>query len=113
MDFKTYQAESRKTAIYPDAGNNFMYPILGLTAETGEVADKLKKHIRDENIHRPSDLNDEQKRELAKELGDVLWYMTQLATELGYSLEEVAAMNIDKLHSRLDRGKIGGSGDNR
>lgn len=113
MDFKEYQEKSRKTALYPGLGDTFQYPILGLVAEAGEVADKLKKHIRDRNLHKPSDLNEEQRQELAKELGDVMWYLAQLATELGVSLDEIAQQNIEKLYSRLERGKIGGSGDNR
>ena len=113
MDFNDYQTKSRKTAIYPNAGDDFMYPALGLLAEAGEVADKLKKHIRDDNIHKPSELSAEQKQELAKELGDVIWYITQLATELEADLGAIAQMNIDKLYSRLDRDKLGGSGDNR
>lgn len=113
MDFKEYQEKSRKTALYPEVGDTFQYPILGLVAEAGEVADKLKKHIRDRNLYKPSDLNEEQKQELAKELGDVLWYLSQLATELGVSLDEIAEQNIEKLYSRMERGKIGGSGDNR
>ena len=113
MDFKEYQEKSRVTAKYPNAGNDFMYPTLGMVAEAGEVADKLKKHIRDDNIHTPSELSNEQKKELAKELGDVLWYVAQLATEFEVELEDIAAMNIEKLYSRMDRGKLGGSGDNR
>lgn len=113
MEFKEYQEKSRKTAMYPKAGDTFDYPILGLVAEAGEVADKIKKHIRDDHIFKPSDMSTEQKTELAKELGDVLWYVAQLATELGADLDTIAAANIDKLYSRLERGKLGGSGDNR
>ena len=113
MDFKEYQEKSRKTAIYPDAGDTFQYPVLGLLAEAGEVADKLKKHIRDDNIHKPSELSEAQRTELAKELGDVLWYVAQLATELGGDLDEIAEQNIEKLYSRLERDKLHGSGDNR
>lgn len=90
-----------------------MYPVLGMLAEAGEVADKLKKHMRDDHLFTPKDLSAQQKHELAKELGDVLWYIAQLATEFETSLDEVAQMNIDKLYSRLERGKLGGSGDNR
>ncbi len=113
MDFNEYQIKSRVTAHYPKMGNDFHYPVLGLLAEAGEVADKLKKHIRDDGISLPSELNDSQKKELGKELGDVLWYLTQLATEFGLTLDEIALMNIDKLYSRMERGKLGGSGDNR
>ena len=109
MDFKEYQEKSRVTAKYPDLGNNWAYPVMGLCGEAGEVANKMKKVMRDDN----GVVSDEKKEEVKKELGDVLWYMAQLATELGLSLDEVAQANIEKLYSRLERGKIGGSGDNR
>lgn len=113
MDFVEYQKASRKTAGYPHAGNDFVYPALGLMAEAGEVADKLKKHIRDDDIHTPAELSEEQRKKLVTELGDVLWYVAQLTTELGGNLNEVAEKNIEKLYSRMDRGKLGGSGDDR
>ena len=109
MDFKDYQKISRKTAVYPDLGKNFIYPTLGLAGETGEVVEKIKKVIRDKN-----DLVDEKTRaELKKEMGDVLWYLSQLATELGISFDELASENIEKLQSRAKRGVIHGAGDNR
>lgn len=113
MNFNEYQEKSRKTATYPNAGNEFAYPVLGLVAEAGEVADKIKKHIRDDAIHTPDALNDEQRAALEKELGDVLWYIAQLSTECGIEMNSVAEKNIEKLYSRMDRGKLGGSGDNR
>ena len=73
------------------------------------MADKVKKVIRDNN----SEFTSEKKAEIAKEIGDVLWYCATLANDLGYSLEEVGIMNIEKLKSRKERGVIGGSGDNR
>lgn len=109
MTFNDYQNDSRKTALYPNAGNNFIYPTLGLSSESGEVADKIKKVIRDKG----GVIDEATKQEIAKELGDVLWYVSQIASELGLSLEDVASENIKKLFSRLERGKIGGSGDNR
>ncbi len=109
MTFEEYQKKSRKTALYPDVGGNFIYPTLGLAGEAGEVAEKIKKVIRDDG----GEILPEKKKELEKELGDVLWYLSQLTTEIGLSLEEVAEKNIEKLYSRLDRGKIKGSGDNR
>lgn len=109
MDFKKYQAESKKTALYPEVGKNFVYPTLGLAGESGEVAEKIKKVIRDKG-----GIIDEETRELIKkELGDVLWYVSQIASELSLSLDEIAEKNIEKLLSRLERGKIGGNGDNR
>lgn len=113
MDFAEYQKLSRMTANYEDAGDTLTYPLLGLVGEAGEVAEKVKKHIRDDAISRPSQMTDAQKTEMAKELGDVLWYLAQLSTEIGWTLEDVAKTNIEKTHSRKARGKIGGSGDNR
>lgn len=109
MDFSTYQEESKKTAIYPDWGNNFVYPALGLASEAGEVAGKLKKVVRDKG----GVLDDETRREVSKELGDVLWYVAQLASEMSVSLDTLASENIHKLQSRQARGKLGGDGDNR
>ncbi|MEW5805145.1 MAG: nucleoside triphosphate pyrophosphohydrolase family protein [Patescibacteria group bacterium] len=109
MTFEEYQKISRKTAQYPESGKNFIYPALGLAGETGEVIEKIKKLIRDKN----SELTEEYRQEIEKELGDVLWYLAQLATELGISLEQVAVLNLDKLLSRLNRGVIQGDGDSR
>ena len=109
MKFEEYQKKSRKTAVYPNAGNNFIYPTLGLSGEAGEVAEKIKKVIRDKE----GVVDEEQKKEIEKELGDVLWYVSQLASELGLSLEDIAEKNIEKLYSRMDRGKLQGNGDNR
>ena len=109
MELNDYQRESRKTALYPDVGNNPIYPTLGLVGESGEVADKVKKILRDKN-----GVFDKDSREAIKfELGDVLWYISQLSSELGYELEEVAFANLQKLNSRKIRGKIQGSGDDR
>ncbi len=109
MTFEEYQKKSRQTAKYPDAGNNFIYPTLGLCGEAGEVAEKIKKIIRDDD----GKITEEKRDLLKKELGDVLWYVSQISTELNLSLEEVAGENLKKLFSRLERGKISGSGDNR
>jgi NTP pyrophosphatase (non-canonical NTP hydrolase) len=109
MNFEEYQKKSRKTALYPGVGSNFVYPTLGLAGEAGEVAEKVKKIIRDDG----GEILPEKKKEISKELGDVLWYVSQIATEVGLSLDDVAKENIEKLYSRLERGKIGGSGDNR
>ena len=109
MKFEDYQQESRKTAIYPGLGSNFVYPTLGLAGESGEVAEKVKKILRDKH----GLVSDLDKAEIAKELGDVLWYISQIASELGLNLDDIAKGNIEKLLSRLDRGVIGGNGDNR
>ena len=109
MTFSEYQQLSRRTARYPDLGKNFIYPTLGLTGEAGEVAEKIKKILRDKN-----GLVDEAGREgIKKELGDVLWYLAQLATELNLDLDEIAATNIKKLADRLERDQINGDGDER
>ncbi|MDO8584096.1 MAG: nucleoside triphosphate pyrophosphohydrolase family protein [bacterium] len=109
MTFQEYQEASRKTAIYPNLGSNFIYPTLGLVGEAGEVAEKIKKVIRDNQ----GIMTEEKKLELQKELGDVLWYVAQMATELGLSLDQVAFTNIVKLYSRMERSVLQGSGDNR
>ena len=109
MDFDNYQMEARKTAIYPNKDNNFIYPTLGLVGESGEVAEKIKKILRDKN----GIFDNESKLALKKELGDVLWYLSNLCDELNFSLNDVAKDNLDKLNSRLSRGKISGSGDDR
>jgi len=109
MNFEEYQKKSRVTAKYPDAGKNYVYPTLGLAGESGEVAEKIKKVIRDKN-----GIIDEETREMIKkELGDVLWYVSQIASELGLTLDDIAEHNIEKLYSRMERGKLGGSGDRR
>ena len=109
MDIETYQEKAKKTALYPNAGTNFIYPTLGLVSESGEVAGKIKKVIRDKN----GIIDENTKMEIKKELGDVLWYLSQLATELNLSLDEIANENLQKLSSRLERNKIHGEGDDR
>ena len=109
MDFDNYQIEARKTAIYPNKDNNFIYPTLGLVGESGEVAEKIKKILRDKN----GSFDYESKLALKKELGDVLWYLSNLCDELDFSLNDVAKQNLEKLNLRLSRGKISGSGDDR
>ena len=102
MTFDEYQEFARSTAIYPE-DCKVTYPTLGLCSETGEVAGKIKKHMRDGRSMVGVGL----------ELGDVLWYISALADDLGVTLEEVAQANVDKLRSRKERNMIGGSGDNR
>ena len=109
MDFDNYQIEARKTAIYPNKDNNYIYPTLGLVGESGEVAEKIKKILRDKN----GTFDFESKLALKKELGDVLWYLSNLCDELNFSLSDVAINNLEKLNLRLSRGKISGSGDDR
>ena len=109
MDFKTYQKKARETAQYPNLGSNNIYPTLGLVGEAGEVAEKVKKVIRDKN----GIFDEESKIAIKKELGDVLWYISNLSTELNLDLDDVASLNLDKLKKRAAKGKISGSGDNR
>ncbi len=109
MNLNEYQLRSRETALYPDVGDNLIYPTLGLTGEAGEVADKVKKVLRDKE----GVFDDDAKEAIMLELGDVLWYVSQLSSELGFQLEQVAKMNLEKLSSRSKRGCISGNGDNR
>jgi len=109
MDFSDYQNKSRRTAAYPSIGHRVIYPTLGLVNEAGEVAGKIKKVFRDKD----GEISPETREALKAELGDVLWYLAQVSTELGLSLDEVAEYNIAKLRDRLERGAIRGDGDNR
>ena len=109
MELNHYQRESRKTALYPNVGSNAIYPTLGLVGEAGEVADKVKKILRDKE----GVFDEESSDSIKFELGDVLWYISQLSSELGYELEDVANSNLQKLNDRKKRGKISGSGDTR
>lgn len=108
MKLNEYQKEAEVTAVYPSE-QNIIYPALGLNGEAGEVADKVKKVLRDCN----GEFTGEKKQEIALELGDVLWYVAIMARDIGYSLEQIAEFNIEKLRSRQKRGVLGGSGDNR
>ena len=109
MTFDEYQELSKETAIYPNVGSNFDYPTFGLCGEAGEVAEKVKKIHRD----RGGEVDDECKAAVAKELGDVLYYVAAVAWEFGLSMDYVAKNNVEKLHSRMERGKLRGDGDNR
>jgi NTP pyrophosphatase (non-canonical NTP hydrolase) len=109
MDFAEYQQKARGTATYPVIGHGVIYPTLGLTNEAGEVSGKIKKIFRD----KAGEISEAEKAALAAELGDVLWYLAQVATELDLSLDEIADKNIAKLLDRKARDKIRGDGDNR
>ena len=109
MDFREYQARSSQFAIYPNCGSNPIYPTLGLCGEAGEVAEKVKKVLRDKD----GQFDSAAITAITLELGDVLWYVAQLARELDISLDDVAANNLDKLANRQRRSAISGSGDNR
>lgn len=108
MDLSEYQQLSRRTAQYPrDAW--LTYPVLGLAGEAGEVAEHAKKAIRDDG----GSVSEQRREAMAKELGDVLWYVAQIATELDLDLNQIAAGNLEKLLSRQQRGVLSGSGDDR
>jgi len=128
MDFNEYQDEAHKTAQYPKLniatrqGNHddnctvpsntpvpWVYATLGLVGEAGEVAEKVKKIVR----NKQGALADTDKVELAKELGDVLWYVAELASCLDLNLDDIARLNLTKLQDRVDRDKICCEGDNR
>ena len=108
-DLNDYQRQSRKTWNLIHTDHPIVYPTLGLVNEAGELAGKVKKIFRDRN----GQINDADRDALKYELGDVLWYMAQIATELDLSLQEVAEANLEKLFSRLERGTIHGDGDYR
>ena len=109
VDLSDYQRRSRATAVYPEAGDNLTYPALGLCGEAGEAAEKVKKALRDDG----GVLTDERRAALAAELGDVLWYVAQLATEADLDLNTLAEENLAKLLSRQERNTLQGSGDTR
>lgn len=119
MELNEYQKEAATFAEYPEGyiiqkndvfvKTSWDYPTLGLAGETGEVCDKLKKAIRDKN----GVVDSFDRDEIKKELGDVLWYISAIANELGLTLEDVAKTNIAKLTSRRDRNVLHGFGDNR
>ena len=110
LTFSEYQQRTSDTARYPDVGQNPIYPTLGLAGEAGEVAEKVKKVLRDKG----GKFDAETVAALKKELGDVLWYVSQIATEFGLSLQDdVAHGNLSKLASRFERDTLAGEGDNR
>lgn len=108
-NFDIYQKESRKTWNVIPMNHSIVYPTMGMVNEAGEVAGKVKKIFRD----RGGEITEADRQALKKELGDVLWYLAQICTELDLSLQEVAEANLIKLFSRLERGQIRGEGDER
>jgi NTP pyrophosphatase (non-canonical NTP hydrolase) len=109
MDFKLYQEKAKETAIYPKTEPSWIYPLLGLGGESGEIFEKLKKVIREDG----GKISEEKLILIKKELGDVLWYLSTLSTELGLSFDEIAEENLRKLASRKERDVLKGSGDLR
>ena len=112
MTLDEYQHSAGSTALYPESVR-VLYPTLKLAGEAGEVAEKLGKLMRDEDYRPGSQLSAEQRSALAAELGDVLWYVANLAADLQLELSGVATANLAKLASRKARGVIHGSGDDR
>ena len=108
LDFNDYQKIAKTTAIYPEQ-YKITYPALGLVGEAGEVANKVKKLIRDGPDKRP----DTWREDIASEIGDVLWYCAALADDLNLTLGMIASQNLAKLQKRKDKGTLGGSGDTR
>ena len=106
LTFNDYQKTARETAIYKDG---IFYPTLGLCGESGEVADKIKKIYRDNN----GIISEDNKEQLVKEMGDVLWYLANMATDLNVTLEDVARKNLEKIQIRHQKNLIHGEGDNR
>ena len=103
VDFKSYQDMASETAVYK-AEHAVIYPALGLAAEAGEVANKVKKILRDGNFDRNA---------IADEVGDCLWYIAALCRDLNVNMGEVAKNNLDKLQDRKKRGTLKGNGDKR
>ena len=106
--FYEYENLARRFVLYPEAGSGstlaLAYTALGLAGESGEYTEKVKKLIRDGKLD---------KALAAKELSDVLWYLTASANELGYTLTDIAEINIVKLSDRANRNVLQGSGDSR
>jgi NTP pyrophosphatase (non-canonical NTP hydrolase) len=109
LTFTQYQENAKETAIYPNLGKNPYYPTLGLAGEAGEIANKVKKIMRDKD----GSIDEETRDDIKKELGDVLWYVSAVASEFGLSLEEIAQKNYEKLLKRKENNTIKGNGDNR
>lgn len=110
MNFNEYQSEAMMTAVNVQSDITALaYRTLGLTGEAGEVAEKVKKIIRDKN----GKVDDQDKKEIIKELGDVLWYLQAISAWLGVDFDDVAKANLEKVKSRKNRGVTHGSGDNR
>lgn len=111
MDFDEYQEQATKTATFEGKEKDYqlMYLALGVTGEAGEIAEKVKKLMRNDD----GVISDEKRDELKKEIGDVLWYLSQLSRVLGFSISDAADANIEKLADRAARGVIKSSGDTR
>ena len=109
MNLNDYQAAALRTSNPRTKNNELFHLILGLVGETGEVAEKFKKWVRDND----SDELSVDREDLTKELGDILWYVAVLADYFDLKLEDIAVTNVAKLADRQARGRLGGSGDRR
>lgn len=119
LTLNEYQVTSKATAVYPrvriiiDDGEPieapWVYPLLGLVGEAGEIAEKFKKIIRDNR----GSVSEEHKQSILKELGDPLWYLARLGEATGWTMDQIGRLNLDKLFSRKQRGTLQGSGDDR
>lgn len=110
MTFDEYQAQARTTALtYDDPQLDKTIWVLGIAGEASEIAEKWKKII----AYHDGKITDEDSSELAKEIGDVIWYIAVFTERLGLSLDDIAKQNLSKLADRANRGVIKGKGDNR
>lgn len=113
IGFDVYQSAVEDLKIYPK-GYAILYPVLGLNGEAGEVAEKVKKYLRDDGEAITSNgISDERREAIAKELGDVLWYLTATASDIGYDLYEIATLNLQKMFDRVENNTVRGEGDDR
>ena len=115
MTLLDYEEQAMEMAFYD---GHLLYPVIGLAGEAGELSNKVAQMLRDDQMPLDGgepvfDMEFEQRLELAKELGDVLWMLTAVSNDLGFDLEEIATLNLEKLRSRQRRGRLRGSGDNR
>ena len=115
MDLDEYQEAAEITAIYPHRGQamGLVYTGLKLSGEAAEVGQLIGKAIRDTDFLETGKLAPEVQQKMAKELGDVLWYVSEIASQISYHLSEVAQINLEKLQGRKERGTLQGSGDDR
>lgn len=108
LTFKEYHEEALSTSVCPE-NMDVIYPMIGLSGETGEVAEKIKKVFRDKG----GNFTNGDKWEIIKELGDCLWYINKMAADLGYTLNDVAVAGLNKCYKRRAEGTLHGDGDNR
>ena len=109
MNLNTYQKKARETASYPHVGKNLSYLTMGLCGESGEVTEKIKKVFRDHG----GKVSVKMRNDVSKELGDTLWYLANLCSELKLDLDDIAKVNLEKIKSRVKRNRVNGSGDDR